>query len=242
MTGLSMQPKAFAPSPRRPNEADWHHPLGIVVTAAYVLIGFTPIATLALSLLEIAPMREAAPATITAATSFGLYLAVLVPGARRLVLRGLTAGLIAVLLYDGTRLPFVLLGGWPDFIPRIGSWLLDDPDAHWSVGYLWRYLGNGAGMGLAFAVLAPWIPGRIDPRAAGLGFGIAVWSGLLTVLAFSPDGQDKMFQLTPATFALSLLGHVVYGSVLGWSWPRSRPDRTDRPAPDDLDRPQVATS
>ncbi len=237
MTGLSIQPEttgAGTADPLRFNTGT--RPLDVVGTAAYVLIGFTPIATLALSLLEIAPMRDAAPATITAAISFGLYLAVLVPGARSLVFRGLTAGLVAVLLYDSTRLPFVLLGGWPDFIPRIGSWLLDDPDAHWSIGYLWRYLGNGAGMGLAFTVLAPRIPDRIDPRAAGLGFGIAVWSGLLTVLALSPDGQDKMFQLTPATFALSLLGHVVYGSVLGWSWPR-RPT-----APADLDRPQVAMS
>ncbi len=158
------------------------------------------------------------------------------PDARPLVLRGLAAGLAAVLIYDGTRLPFVILGGWPDFIPRIGGWLLDDPDAHWSIGYLWRYLGNGAGMGLAFTVLAPRIVDRLDPRVAGIGFGVAVWTGLLTVLALSPNGQDKMFQLTPATFALSLLGHVVYGSVLGWSWPRGRPGR------DGLDRPQVAMS
>ncbi len=237
MTGLSMQPRAaVAPSPGRADEPDRHHPLDIVVTAAYVLIGFTPIATLALSLLEVAPLRDAAPATITAATSFGLYLAVLVPDARPLVLRGLATGLAAVLIYDGTRLPFVILGGWPDFIPRIGGWLLDDPDAHWSIGYLWRYLGNGAGMGLAFTVLAPRIVDRLDPRVAGIGFGVAVWTGLLTVLALSPNGQDKMFQLTPATFALSLLGHVVYGSVLGWSWPRGRPGW------DGLDRPQVAMS
>ncbi len=52
MTGLSMQPRAaVAPSPGRADEPDRHYPYDIVVTAAYVLIGFTPIATLALSLL-----------------------------------------------------------------------------------------------------------------------------------------------------------------------------------------------
>ncbi len=237
MTGLSMPSGvAVATTVARPGRTSGRPPLDPVVTLSYAVVGFTPIATLALSLLEIAPMHRAAPATITAATTFGLYLAVLVPAARPLVLRGLAAGLGAVLLYDGTRLPFVIIGGWPDFIPRIGSWLLDDPEAHWSIGYLWRYLGNGAGMGLAFTVLAPRVVDRLDPRVAGVGFGISVWTGLLTVLALSPNGQDKMFQLTPATFALSLLGHVVYGGVLGWTWPRSPTGGAG------LDRAQVAMS
>lgn len=199
-------------------------PPDVLVTISMVAIGFTPIATLALALLDVVPLRDGAPATITAAVVYAVYLAVLLPSVRPRLGRGLANGLVAVLLYDGTRLPFVLLGGWPDFIPRIGVWLLDDTDAHWTIGYLWRFLGNGAGMGLAFAFLAPVISVRIDVRRAGALYGVAIWTGLMLVLTIAPDGEAKMFQLTPATFALSLLGHLVYGGVLGCITPgRDRP-------------------
>ena len=37
----------------------------------------------------------------------------------------------------------------------------------------------------------------------------------MTTLAACPDPGRLMFVLTPLTFAMSLLGHVVYGGVLG---------------------------
>ena len=178
-------------------------------------VGFTPIATLAASLIELVPLHVGAPISITAAVGVGLWLTVTDRRLRRPVLRGLDGGVMAVLLYDCTRLPFVILGDWPDFIPRIGVWLLNDPTAPWSIGYLWRYVGNGAGMGLAFAMLYSIGPRRPAPGPAGILFGVAVWTGLMTTLAIAPDGQAKMFRITPATVALSLIGHLVYGTMLG---------------------------
>lgn len=181
----------------------------------YFCIGFVPITTLALALLEVVPLHESGPVLVSGAISIGFFVAVVEPRVRVPVARGFLGGLVAVLIYDCTRLPFVILGGWPDFIPEIGVWLYNDPDTAWWVGYAWRFLGNGAGMGLAFLMTIPLLRWRVDRRLAGIIFGVAVWSGLLTVLLTAPDGQAKLFPLTPATFGLSLLGHLVYGSVLG---------------------------
>lgn len=201
------------------------------VRLAFAAIGFTPILALALSLTGAAPLHLGAPILLGAALLTGGCLAVSNSWCRPAVMDGLGAGLLAVLIYDGTRLPFVLLGRWPDFIPKIGVWLLRNPDTHWTVGYTWRYLGNGAGMGLAFMMLAPYTRRWIDPRAAGVAFGLFVWSGLLTTWALTPNSAEQLFALTPAAFALSLMGHIVYGTVLGLCWAhqlRRRPFREIR--------------
>ncbi len=177
--------------------------------------GFAPILALALSLLEIVPLRVGGPILVGLAMVTAAIVMALEPASRHLYRRGLGAGLMAVLIYDATRLPFVIAGDWPDFIPRIGDWLLDTDDVHWTIGYLWRYLGNGAGMGLAFAAALSLVGARIGAIRSGLVYGLMIWSGLITTLLVAPDGQAKMFQLTAATIALSAIGHVVYGTTLG---------------------------
>ena len=189
---------------------------GLGVDVTYATIGFTPIVALALSLIEVVPLHRGAPLLLGGAAIVGASMAACNRACRRTVLQGLAAGVLAVLLYDGTRLPFVVLGGWPDFIPMIGVWLFQDPDTHWSVGYLWRYLGNGGGMGLAFMLLAPYTHRWIDPRRAGLLYGVAVWSGLLATHRLAPNADVDLFVLSPMVLVLSLAGHLVYGSVLGY--------------------------
>ena len=155
--------------------------------------GFTPIGSLALSLLELVPLHIGGPVLIGVAMVTAAIVIAFHPASRVLLVRGLLAGLVAVLVYDGTRLPFIILGSWPDFIPRIGDWLFDTDHVHWLVGYLWRYLGNGAGMGLAFMVVAPVAARRLGSVRFGLLYGVAIWSGLVATLLVAPDGQEKMF-------------------------------------------------
>ena len=181
----------------------------------FSMLGFTPIAALALSITEILPLHVGAPILLGAAVSIGIGLASAHTAYVRQVGFGLLSGLVAVLKYDCTRLPFVLLGDWPDFIPEIGNWLFNNSGTHWSVGYLWRYLGNGAGMGMAFSITVPITRRWIDPRLSGLVFGLIVWTGLLTTLFVAPAGQEKLFFVTPATLLLSLTGHIVFGAILG---------------------------
>ncbi len=179
------------------------------------VIGAVPIVALALSLLELVPLHISGPSLVGSVVVSGLALSVLEPRIARHALRGWGAGFVAVLVYDCTRMPFIIFGGWPDFIPKIGAWLLDAPSAHWLLGYGWRYLGNGAGMGLTFSMLVLCTDRWIDRRAAGVAYGVAIWAGLVATLLSSPDGESKMFDLNPTTIAASLTGHLVYGAVLG---------------------------
>ncbi len=185
------------------------------IRLSYFLLGFAPIGSLALSILGLVPLNFGGPILVAAAITAGCAIACNHPQYRRLVVSGLGYGLVAVTIYDMTRIPFVVFGGWPDFIPKIGIWLFDNPDTNWTVGYLWRYLGNGAGMGMAFKMVAPLAGHWVRQRVAGVAFGLAIWTGLVITLIVAPDGQSQLFALTPATIALSLLGHIVYGSVLG---------------------------
>lgn len=50
------------------------------------------------------------------------------------------------------RAIFILTGAWGDFIPKIGMWLLNTHQPDWLIGYLWRYIGDGGFMALAFVV------------------------------------------------------------------------------------------
>ncbi|MFD8147060.1 hypothetical protein [Streptomyces sp. NPDC059708] len=125
-------------------------------------------------------------------------------------------GLIAVTAYDMLRLPVIRLCGWPDFIPRLGQWVTgaDRPDA--AVGYLWRYIGDGGGIGMAFSLFCLVVGVRRGLVPLGLAYGVFIWSGLICTLLLVPHAQLLLFRLTPATLAVSLAGHLVYGSTLGW--------------------------
>jgi len=135
--------------------------------------------------------------------------------------QGFLAGLLAVGAYDAVRLPMVVLGWWPDFIPRLGGWILGTGTSNAVVGYTWRYLGDGGGIGLAFfvtcGVLATIRPATVRryPVTLAVGYGVFVWSELIGTIALSTRGASMLFALTPASLALSLLGHLIYGGVLG---------------------------
>ena len=95
------------------------------------------------------------------------------------------------------------------------------------VGYVWRYVGDGGGIGVAFFVLVAatglrrW--GERATVAASVTFAVfPVWTGLVATVALAPRGQQQMFPLTPATVLLSLVGHLVFGLVLGLGCARCR--------------------
>ncbi|MBD9726332.1 hypothetical protein [Streptomyces caniscabiei] len=39
-------------------------------------------------------------------------------------LKGLIAGVAGVAVHDAVRIPMVVAGIWPDFIPRLGAWVV----------------------------------------------------------------------------------------------------------------------
>jgi hypothetical protein len=158
--------------------------------------------------------------------------------------RGLIAGMVACIVYDGARLFAVhVLGLMGDFIPVMGSWVTGEPDTAGSaaVGYVWRYIGDGGGLGVAFFVVAfalgidRW--SSVKAVSAAVAFAVfPTWTGLIATVALAPRGQELMFPLNTATITITLIGHVIFGLVLGlaflkaprggahreWPWPPLR--------------------
>jgi hypothetical protein len=48
-----------------------------------------------------------------------------------------------------------------------------------------------------------------------MGYGVFVWAGLLATVELPARGEEMLFYVNPVNFSLSLLGHLVYGGVLG---------------------------
>jgi hypothetical protein len=189
------------------------------IGVAYFAIGFSPITALALAIIGVLPLSVGTLLIILPATLLGIGLSLGFPVYGKLALKGLLIGLIAVFLYDCMRVPFILAGVWGDFIPKINMMLFNTSQPNWVVGYIWRYVGDGGYMGMAFTVAYCTLKPRVDSRIAGVGFGLAIWVCLLGTLMIAPHGQEMMFKLTLTTLSLSLVGHLIYGISLGMLLP-----------------------
>src|SRR5438046_2892551 len=60
---------------------------------------------------------------------------------------------------------------------------------------------------------------KLDVRIAALAFGIAIWLCLIGTDLLAPHGSEMLFPLTPITFSLSLLGHIIYDLSIGFLYP-----------------------
>ncbi|HET6734708.1 hypothetical protein [Mycobacterium sp.] len=155
--------------------------------------------------------------------------------------RGLIAGMVACIVYDGARLFAVhVLGLMGDFIPVMGSFVTGEPDTAGSaaVGYVWRYIGDAGGLGVAFFVVAYAVGidrwKSVYAVLASVVFAVfPTWAGLMATVALLPRGEEMMFDLNIATVTITLVGHLIFGLVLGLAFlkaPRGR-DRSDWPWP-----------
>ena len=146
----------------------------------------------------------------------------------RTALTGFAWGLVACAGYDCFRLPTIYVFHlWGDFFGKIGGWATGT-NSDYLAGYLWRYLGDGAGIGVvvflqAAAIGVSWWPRRYV-IASAIAFAILpVWTGLVLTDALAPAGR-ALFPLTLATLTLSLAGHLIYGAILGYGvWASQRP-------------------
>jgi hypothetical protein len=201
------------------------------IGVVYFVIGFSPITALAIAIIGILPLSVGTLLIVLPATLLGIVLAFWFPVYGKLALKGLLIGLIAVFLYDCMRVPFILIGVWGDFIPKINMLLFNTSQPNWVVGYIWRYVGDGGYMGMAFIVAYCALKPRVDSRIAGVGFGLAIWVCLLGTLVLAPHGQGMLFKLTLTTLSLSLLGHLIYGISLGLLLPHVQQEKMAGPEP-----------
>lgn len=177
----------------------------------FMAVGFVPIGCLCAALFGILPLQLGALFVALPCCVLAVAVGIRYPRAGGLALRGLIAGILATMVYDVARLSFVMAGAWGDFIPVIGRLALADESASPIWGYVWRFIGNGGMMGMTFAFL-PWRGTR-----AGLIYGVAICCCLFGTLLFAPGAQETLFQLNLKTGICALIGHMVYGSVLGWA-------------------------
>jgi hypothetical protein len=197
----------------------------------YLAFGFAAITSLGVALTGAVPLPYGFHYAVIPAYAVMTLLGLRYPAWGKRALIGLVAGMIATGIYDILRIGLMFAGLWGDPIPSIGQLALNDPDTPWYWGYVWRFVGNGGGMGVAFAML-PWRGVRL-----GIAYGSAICLGLVGLLYFWPVSQQHFFALTPLTAAGGMAGHWVYGAVLGWLTTRWLPPvgRRRRPARDRRD-------
>ena len=185
-------------------------PYGLTVPRlAFAALGFLPITALSASLFGFIPLHVSVRYVVIPGAFVAVGLAARFRDLGERAFEGLVSGMLATAAYDALRLSLVGAGLWGDFIPNIGKLALLDDSASPFWGYLWRFLGNGGAMGMAYAVL----PFRGVRH--GLAFGTFVCGCLFATLVFAPHAQEMLFRLRPLTAAGALVGHLVYGGVLG---------------------------
>ncbi|MGH3939073.1 MAG: hypothetical protein ACRDTG_10655 [Pseudonocardiaceae bacterium] len=144
----------------------------------------------------------------------------------KVVLAGFLWGIVACAGYDAFRLPTVYgLHLWGDFFGSVGGWATGS-DSNFLVGYLWRYIGDGGGIAIAFFAVAATLGigswSRWQVLALGVAYGVfPVWSGLILTDLFAAPGQE-LFPLSLTTLTVSLVGHLIYGLILGYGYWVSR--------------------
>jgi hypothetical protein len=175
----------------------------------FLVVGHAAITSLAAAYAEAIPLPITASLVVIPAAGIIFNAGMRHPDWGRRALVGWIAGVVATIIYDLLRLSLVKVGIWGDPIPSIGRLVFDDPHANFAWGYLWRFAGNGGGMGIAYAML-PWRGVR-----TGVAYGTLICTGLVALLFFFPVAQVHFFPLTPVTTAGAYAGHWVYGAVLG---------------------------
>jgi hypothetical protein len=176
----------------------------------YLASGFAAITSLGVALSGAVPLPYGFHYAVIPAYTVMLLIGLRHPAWGRRALLGLVAGMVATGIYDVLRLSLTKAGVFPgDPIPGIGRLLLDNPHANFIWGYVWRFFGNGAGMGLAYAML-PWRGVR-----SGVIYGTLICLGLFGVLAIWPVAQEHFFPLHPVVALGAMAGHWVYGATLG---------------------------
>ena len=176
----------------------------------FMAMGYAAIGPLAAAYSEVLPLPYGARLILLPAALISILVGFRHKEWGRRALVGWLAGVAATGIYDVLRLVLYKFGYWDDPIPGIGRLMLDNPNASAIWGYVWRFGGNGAGMGMAFAML-PWRGIR-----SGIIYGTCICFGLFGVLALAPVAQQHFFPLNLKTAIGALAGHWVYGAVLGY--------------------------
>ncbi|HEY2224205.1 hypothetical protein [Actinomycetospora sp.] len=205
---------------------------GLLRVGLHLLLAALPLLAISAHVFGLITMNWSAALLVVPLATAIVALSIFAPHPEeRVILHGFVWGIVACVLYDVFRLDTVyMLGWWADFIPTMGTWIVGDGASKTAgawVGYLWRYLGDGGGIGVTFFVGAAFLGlHRRSPKqvvGAAVAFAVfPVWAGLIATVWLAPRGQSMMFPLTPVTITLSLIGHLIFGLIMGLGFVRTR--------------------
>jgi hypothetical protein len=207
----------------------------------YLVLASTPLLAISGEVFGVVSLRTASNFFLFPLLALVAVLVAVRPdGIDRTAAAGFAWGLVACAGYDCFRLPTVYFFHlWGDFFGTVGGWATGT-SSDYLAGYLWRYLGDGAGIGIVVFTLAAAIGISSWPRRHVVGLTIAfavfpVWTRLVLTDGLAPKGR-ALFPLTTTTLTLSLAGHLIYGAILGYGlWAsQNRQERglsRARPAP-----------
>ncbi|MEB3283703.1 MAG: hypothetical protein VKN33_00235 [Candidatus Sericytochromatia bacterium] len=181
-------------------------------------VGFLPVAALVPSLGGWVPLAWTTLCVTVPAWLLLLWYAGRNTQRLKCVALVILAGMGATLIYDGVRLTLTELGGLRDGIPNIGRMMLGDFQAPlgdvFVLSYFYRYLGDGGGLALAY------FAGQRFAVRTGMIFGACVCLCLWATLAVFPIARQMLFPLTPYALMMTMVGHLVFGGILGFSLSR----------------------
>ncbi|NMO92512.1 hypothetical protein [Actinomycetospora sp. TBRC 11914] len=205
---------------------------GLLRVGLHLLLSALPLLAISAQVFGLIEMNASAALLVIPLAAVIVGLSIFDPHPEdRVILHGFLWGIVACGLYDVFRLDTVyMLGWWADFIPTMGTWIIGDgasKSAGAWVGYLWRYLGDGGGIGVAFFVGAAFVGLHRRPAKQVVAVAVAfavfpVWAGLIATVWIAPKGQTMMFKVTPTTLTLSLIGHLIFGLVMGLGFVKTR--------------------
>lgn len=207
-----MAPAVDAPVEPHPATAS-----GIIRTAFVFVLALLPILGTAMDAFELVPMSATSLVVLTLALVAAVLIAIAPHPTDAIVGRGLVAGVVAFLVSDGARLLAV------NVLDSANASVVGITTSDWG----WRYVAEGGGLGVAFFVVAytvgadRWKAGHA--MLAGTAFVAApAWTLLMGTAALAPRGEELLFPLNPATVVLTLVGHLVFGLLLGLAFRRTR--------------------
>lgn len=191
------------------------------VRVAFIVLGPAAILGLTVAYAELVPLRIMFAIYVLPAYLVMLVLGILYPEYGKRALVGATAGIMATLLYDLVRMFIVISVGVPDPIPHIGALWLGQAGFGknmWWVGYLWRFFGNGLGMGIVYAML----PKFLMDFKGGWIYGEIIGLGMFLSMIVFPAVQLHLFPINGIVIVNGIAGHWAYGMTLGYIFERAK--------------------
>lgn len=194
-----------------------HTAAGVARISVVVVVALLPVLGTTFDVFGLVPRSTVTLVIVALTVALGALFTLAPHRSDTNVVRGLIAGTLAYLVTDGARLLALHVLGPAD------EFTLD----HAAIGSAWRYLGVGGGLGVVFFVLAcsvgahQWRGGHAV--LAAMAFVAApAWTLLMGTAALAPRGEELLFPLNPATVVLTLVGHLVFGLLLGLAFRRTR--------------------